>query len=95
MRLSRTPKFFEDYDELSCKEQGYVDEAYPFVYKALHGNQEYRSKYRLKRMEGHPKIWEGHVKDNLVFTFEFEKDSSGNKTCFFRRVGTHDIYKNP
>ena len=45
-------------------------------------------------MEGQKGIWEGHVKINLVFTFQYDHED-GEKVCFFRRVGTHDIYKNP
>ena len=51
---------------------------------------------RIKKMKGQPGIWEGHVTESCVFTFEKDADpETGEITYIFRRIGTHDIYRNP
>ena len=92
MKFIRTPQFREDYINLSESEKKDVNEAFSLVSEALQGNSVYYRKFRIKKMEGHPLIWEGHIKINLVFTFQYENDKG---KCIFRRIGTHDIYKKP
>lgn len=51
---------------------------------------------RVRKMEGHPGIWEGHITLDYVFTFHIEADSATGETIFvFRNVGTHGIYRKP
>lgn len=96
MKFKRTPQFQEDFDRLSKVDQSAVVEAFPNVVKALNGDIEWFHHFRIKKMQGWERIWEGHVKgDNLCFTFHYEQTKSGDKACFFRRVGTHAIYKKP
>ncbi|MBF0492930.1 MAG: hypothetical protein HQM15_09130 [Deltaproteobacteria bacterium] len=45
---------------------------------------------RIKKMQGHPYIWEASVTMNYRFTFH--KTELG---IFLRRIGTHDMLKNP
>jgi len=89
-----TPRYGKDYSRLGQAEKDAVFEARESIALALQGDVEYFKKHRLQKMEGHPGIWEGHVKSNLVFTYHFEYEN-GRKVYFFRRVGTHKIYKNP
>jgi mRNA-degrading endonuclease YafQ of YafQ-DinJ toxin-antitoxin module len=95
MKFRRTPKFSDDFDGLPKNDQDAVKEAYINVSLALQGNNEFHRKYRIKKMEGHPMVWEGHIKINLCFTFHKETDSNGEEIVFFRRVGTHQIYNKP
>lgn len=51
---------------------------------------------RIRKMEGHANIWEGHINLQYVFTFHIEIDPDTGETLYiFRNVGTHDIYRNP
>lgn len=95
MKFHFTPRFGKDYKNLEARNQRAVTNARKDLKLAFEGNVEYSYKFRLKEMEGFPGIWEGHVKDNLCFTFHYDKTERGEKVVFFRRVGTHDIYKNP
>jgi mRNA-degrading endonuclease YafQ of YafQ-DinJ toxin-antitoxin module len=83
MKFRRTQQFRGDFDGLLESNKKEVEEAFPYVVLALQGNDEYHRKYRIKRMEGHPNIWEGHVKINLCFTFHHETDEDGKVIVFF------------
>ena len=95
MKFRRTPQFREDYRCLSDEDQLAVDEAFGSVTQALQGDVDAFRRHRLRRMEGAPGIWEGHVRHNLCFTFHYDYAEGGEKICMFRRVGTHDIYHKP
>jgi len=49
------------------------------------------SSLRIKPMRGHPGIWEMSVTMNYRVTFE---NKTAN-TILLRKVGTHDILRNP
>ena len=49
---------------------------------------------RIRKMQGHPDVWEGHVTLSVVFTFQWI-DEEGETIAFFRRIGYHDIYDKP
>jgi hypothetical protein len=56
----------------------------------------YHPSLRIKKMKGWSKIWEGHVTEGYVFTFHKDIDPETEETIFvFRKIGTHDIYRNP
>jgi len=51
---------------------------------------------RIRKMQGHPGIWEGHVTLQYVFTFHIEQESESGETIYvFRNIGTHEIYRRP
>jgi mRNA interferase RelE/StbE len=51
---------------------------------------------RIRKMQGHPDIWEGHVTRDYVFTFHVDKDPESGEAIFvFRNIGTHEIYRSP
>jgi mRNA-degrading endonuclease YafQ of YafQ-DinJ toxin-antitoxin module len=95
MRFRRTRRFHDDFKKLETRDQNYILESFPSLSKALQGDVNLYQKFRIKQMQGWPGIWEGHVKIYLCFTFHYETAEDGEKICFFRRVGTHDIYDNP
>lgn len=45
---------------------------------------------RIKRMQGHPSIWEGSI--TMHYRFTFEKIKGGIR---LRKIGTHDLLKRP
>jgi mRNA-degrading endonuclease YafQ of YafQ-DinJ toxin-antitoxin module len=93
-KFKLTPKYRRDYSKLSKANQDAVYNAKETIMRALQGDVECFNKHKLQEMEGHPGIWEGHVKINLVFTYHYDFEA-GEKVYYFRRVGTHKIYKNP
>jgi hypothetical protein len=47
-------------------------------------------------MKGFEDIWEGHITEGYVFTMEWDQDKeTGEQVAIFRRIGKHEIYKNP
>ena len=56
----------------------------------------YHPSLRIKKMKGYEGVWEGHVADDCVFTFHKETDPrTGETVIVFRKIGKHDIYRNP
>lgn len=50
----------------------------------------------IRKMQGHPDIWEGHISLQYVFTFHIEQDPhTGELIYVFRNIGTHEIYRCP
>lgn len=45
---------------------------------------------RIKKVKGHPLIWEGRITKSYRFTFQIF-----GEVYLLRRVGTHDILKTP
>ena len=51
---------------------------------------------RIRKMQGQPDIWEGHITLQYVFTFHIEQDpQTGELIYVFRNIGAHDIYRRP
>lgn len=51
---------------------------------------------RIRKMQGHPDLWEGHITLQYVFTFHIEQDPQTRELIYvFRNIGTHDIYRRP
>lgn len=51
---------------------------------------------RIRKMQGRPDIWEGHITLQYVFTFHLETEpTTGELIYVFRAIGTHEIYRNP
>lgn len=85
MEIRFTRKFERDYRSLSRQIQQRADKQLLF----LLDNVSHPS-LKVKKMEGHPFIWEGRVSKGYRFTFQIEKH-----TYLIRRVGTHDILRSP
>jgi hypothetical protein len=59
-------------------------------------NPPFHPSLRIRKMEGHTNIWEGHITLQYVFTFHVEEDlETGERIFVFRKIGTHGIYRNP
>ena len=95
MKFARTPQFYSDWGQLSDSDKECVKMNFASVAEALQGDSEKYTRHKIKKMEGFQDIWEGHIRQNLCFTFHYSQDKEGEKICFFRRIGTHKIYKMP
>jgi mRNA interferase RelE/StbE len=85
MEIKPSPKFVHDYKNLPpllCKR---ADEQL----KVLMENPRHPS-LGLKKMKGFPDIWEARVTRSYRFTFQIQ-----GKFYLLRRIGTHDILKQP
>ena len=85
MRIQTTRPFDEDYSALpeSIKER--ADKQFIILIENPH-----HPSLGLKKIKGHPNIWEGRVTKSYRFTFQIS-----GEIYLLRRVGTHDILKTP
>lgn len=77
--------FKKDYKKLPSEIKNKVDKQLEF----LTDNPNHPS-LNLHKIKGTKEIWEGYVDYQYRFTFEVEDDF-----YVLRKVGTHDIIKNP
>jgi mRNA-degrading endonuclease RelE of RelBE toxin-antitoxin system len=91
MKFRRLSSFKEDLDNLPKAIRDQAKEKF----KLFKANPNHPS-LRIKKMKGYEEIWEGHVTQDYVFTFHWDKDSDTEEPiAVFRHIGTHKIYKNP
>ena len=95
MKYHRTPEFKADYKNLGEKLKKEVQKSFPDLVKAFEGDTVLRAYFDLHPLTGWPDIYAGHLKYDLVFTYHYDEDLNGEKAVFFRKIGTHGIYKNP
>jgi mRNA-degrading endonuclease YafQ of YafQ-DinJ toxin-antitoxin module len=95
MQFRRTPEFKECIKLLDDKQRQEIQDAFPELEKAFHGDMILNRKFNLHPLKKYDGIYAGHLKYNLVFTFHYETSQEGEKIVFFRRIGTHNIYNNP
>lgn len=77
MKFRRTPQFWEDFNRLEEADINIVENSFATVALALQGNVEYYKLHKIQMMQGKPGIWEGHIKQNIVFTFHYEYIDNG------------------
>ncbi len=85
MKALATKPFVRDYRKLSKQIQTAVDKQL----ELLLSNPGHPS-LNTKKMNDPREIWEGRITKSYRFTFQIEGD-----TYILRRVGTHDVLKNP
>ena len=85
MRILTTKPFEEDYDRLPDSIKERVDKQLALLVE----NPRHPS-LRVKKIKGHPNIWEGRITRQYRFTFQIIED-----LWLLRRIGTHSILKTP
>lgn len=85
MRLLFSRPFIKDYRKLPRQIQSAVDKQIEFFLS----NSGHPS-LNIKKMKDPRNIWEGRVTKSYRFTYHIE-----GEICIMRRVGTHDVLKNP
>jgi len=85
MTLLFTRTFVKNYRKLPKRIQNTTDKQLEY----LLSDPEHPS-LNIKKMKDPREVWEGRVTDSYRFTFQIEKDQ-----YIMRRIGTHDILKNP
>jgi mRNA-degrading endonuclease RelE of RelBE toxin-antitoxin system len=88
MKVQTTKPFDEDYAALpeSLKER--ADKQFILLMENPH--HPYHPSLRLKKIKGHPNIWEGRITKSYRFTFQIS-----GEIYLLRRIGTHDVLKTP
>ncbi len=95
MRFRRTPTFHIAFRKLPADIQAAADEAFR-LFRDGAENPPFHSSLRIRKMRGHPFIWEGRITLGYVFTFHVEHDADTGETIYtFRNIGKHEIYRNP
>ena len=85
MKIQTTRPFDKDYNALPETVKVRADKQFFLLLE----NPDHPS-LRLKKIEGHPSIWEGKITKSYRFTFQISGD-----VYLLRRIGTHDILKTP
>jgi len=85
LRLQTTRPFDDDYKALPESIKNLADKQFTLLLE----NPRHPS-LRLKKIKGHPDIWEGRITKSYRFTFQIS-----GETYILRRMGTHDILKTP
>jgi mRNA interferase RelE/StbE len=85
MKFQTSRRFDKDYADLPDEVKSTVSSKLRlFISKSRHPS------LRIRKMEGTKKIWEMRVISNYRITFQSVSD-----VVIFRRVGTHDVLRNP
>ena len=86
MRVQYTRSFLKDYKKLPNDIQKSFEEKLELLFNNFH-----HPSLRTKKIKGAgDKIWEASVTMNYRLTFQLEADA-----MLLRRIGTHDILRNP
>ncbi len=85
MRILTTRPLEEDYNGLPDSIKEPVDKQLALLLE----NPRHPS-LRVKKIKGHPSIWEGRITKQYRFTFQIVED-----LWLLRRIGTHSILKTP
>ena len=85
MHLFRAERFKKDFKQIPVEVQKRVAKALElFLSNPKHPS------LHVKKMQGVPEVWECRVSDNYRITFQFVKEG-----IFLRRVGTHNVLRQP
>ena len=85
MRIQTTKPFDRDYDSL---QKGIKERASKQLTLLLENPR--HPSLRLKKIKGHPTMWEGRITESYRFTFQIV-----GETYLLRRIGTHEILRTP
>lgn len=95
MRFQPTEPFWKAYAKLPEHVKEKARRAFQLFQEGA-ADPPFHPSLRIRKMQGHPKIWEGHVTREYVFTFHIEHDPNTAEMIFvFRNIGTHAIYRSP
>lgn len=95
MRFRATEPFWKAYSRLPSGVREEARQAFLRFQEGAH-NPPFHPSLRIRKMQGRPGIWEGHITLEVVFTFHIEEDPDTGETVFvFRNIGRHDIYRRP
>lgn len=88
--------FWRDWDRLTPQQQRAFRDAVAKFVADLKTGQGTRGGLRIKRVQGHPGVWELTWAPDGRATFEYgEEIDPGEPHVIWRRIGTHAIFRRP
>ena len=95
MKFQATAPFWKAYAQLPTRVKEQARQAF-LLFQGGAQRPPFHPSLRVRKMQGHPGNWEGHVTREFVFTFHIEQDPHTGETIYvFRNIGTHEIYRRP
>ncbi len=85
MTIRRLASFDRDYPALPAHIRKKLDRVLVYLTQDIR-----HPGIKARKMVNHPDIWEARVDEHYRLTFKFDQD-----ILILRRVGTHEIYRNP
>ncbi len=88
--------FWRDWDRLTPQQQRAFRQAVAGFVADLETAQGFRPRLRVKRVQGHPGVWEMSWAPDGRATFQYgEEVNPGQAHIIWRRIGTHVIFRRP
>jgi hypothetical protein len=89
--------FWRDWDRLSPRQQrAFRETVAQFIADLAEGGQNFHPRLRVKRVQGHPEVWEMTWAYDGRATFQYgDEIHPGQPHIIWRRVGTHAIFRRP
>lgn len=89
--------FWRDWSKLTPDQQrGFRRALAQFVADLAADEQSFSPDLRVKRVQGHPRVWEMTWAPDGRATFEYgEEIRAGETHIIWRRIGTHSIFRRP
>lgn len=85
MKIQTARPFDRDYNALPKLIKDQADKQFALLLENPH-----HPSLRVKKIKGHPNIFEGRVTKSYRFTFQIS-----GEIYMLRRIGTHDVLKTP
>lgn len=91
-----TASFWRDWQRLTPEQRRSFIEAVRRFVADLKAGAGFRPGLRVKRVQGHPGIWEMTWAPDGRATFEYGSERRpGDPHIVWRRIGTHDVFRRP
>ncbi len=89
-------QFLREYEALTTAERQLFAKAVTKMVNDLRADTDFRASLRVKAVQGHPGIFEMTWADDGRATFSYgPPELTGELHVIWRRIGGHDILKNP
>lgn len=88
--------FWRDWDQLTAQQQRAFRKAVENFIADIAAGQSFRPRLRVKRVQGHPGVWEMTWAPDGRATFEYgDEVQPGEPHIIWRRIGTHSVFRHP
>ena len=89
------PGFLRDYVQLTAEQRAAFRSALILFREGLQ-TQRFHPSLRLKKVQGHPRVWELSWAADGRATFQYgEELRPGDPHIVWRRIGTHAVFREP
>jgi hypothetical protein len=89
--------FWRDWERLTPQQQRAFRQAVAqFIADLADDGRGFRPRLRVKRVQGHPRVWEMTWAPDGRATFEYGGEVlQGESHIVWRRIGTHSVFRRP